>query len=53
MILINRESKREIVFLLKEAKDRLEQGRTLCIFPEGTRSKGEEKLLPLKMEQNF
>ncbi|CAM3547608.1 MULTISPECIES: lysophospholipid acyltransferase family protein [Helicobacter] len=48
MILINRESKREIVFLLKEAKDRLEQGRTLCIFPEGTRSKGEEKLLPFK-----
>lgn len=48
MILINRESKRELVYLLKEAKDRLESGRVLCIFPEGTRSKGGEKLLPFK-----
>ena len=40
MILINRESKKEIVFLLKEAKDRLEHQRTLCIFPVGTSSKG-------------
>ncbi|MCI5969512.1 lysophospholipid acyltransferase family protein [Helicobacter sp.] len=48
MILINRESKKELVFLLKEAKDRLDSGRMLCIFPEGTRSKGGEKLLPFK-----
>lgn len=48
MILINRESKKEIMLLLKEAKNRLENGRMLCIFPEGTRSKGGEKLLPFK-----
>lgn len=53
MILINRESKKEVVFLLKEAKDRLEHGRTLCIFPEGTRSKGEEKFLPFKSGAKF
>ncbi|MBX7490191.1 lysophospholipid acyltransferase family protein [Helicobacter turcicus] len=53
MILINRESKRELVFLLKEAKDRLESGRILCIFPEGTRSKGTEKLLPFKSGAKF
>ena len=48
MILINRESKREIMRLLKEAEDRLQNNRVLCIFPEGTRSKGGEKLLPFK-----
>ncbi|EES88852.1 lysophospholipid acyltransferase family protein [Helicobacter canadensis] len=48
MILIDRESKKEMVHLLKEAKDRLQNGRTLCIFPEGTRSLGGEKLLPFK-----
>lgn len=48
MILINRESKKELVYLLKEAKDRLQKGRTLCIFPEGTRSLGGEKFLPFK-----
>lgn len=53
MILINRENKKELVFLLKEAKDRLERGRTLCIFPEGTRSKGEEKFLPFKSGAKF
>lgn len=49
MILINRESKKELIYLLKEAKDRLEDNRVLCIFPEGTRSNGEEKFLPFKM----
>lgn len=53
MILINRESKKELVFLLKEAKDRLEKNRTLCIFPEGTRSLGKEKFLPFKNGAKF
>ncbi|AWI33405.1 lysophospholipid acyltransferase family protein [Helicobacter apodemus] len=53
MILINRESKRESVFLLKEAKDRLSKGRVLCIFPEGTRSLGKEKFLPFKSGAKF
>lgn len=53
MILINRESKKELVYLLKEAKDRLENKRVLCIFPEGTRSKGGEKLLPFKSGAKF
>ncbi len=48
MILINRESKKELVHLLKESEDRLQNGRTLCIFPEGTRSLGGEKFLPFK-----
>ncbi|MCL9823496.1 lysophospholipid acyltransferase family protein [Helicobacter colisuis] len=48
MILIDRESKKEMVYLLKEAKDRLQNERTLCIFPEGTRSLGGEKFLPFK-----
>lgn len=53
MILINRESKKELVYLLKEAKNRLENGRMLCIFPEGTRSKGNDKLLPFKIGTKF
>ena len=53
MILINRESKRESVFLLKEAKDRLSKGRVLCIFPEGTRSLGKEEFLPFKGGAKF
>ena len=53
MILINRESKKELVHLLKEAKKRLENGRMLCIFPEGTRSKGKERLLPFKSGAKF
>ncbi|WP_233704054.1 lysophospholipid acyltransferase family protein [Helicobacter mesocricetorum] len=53
MILINRESKKEAVFLLKEAKDRLSKGRVLCIFPEGTRSLGREKFLPFKNGAKF
>ena len=30
--------------ILKEAKQRLDEGRVLAIFPEGTRSKGEKML---------
>jgi len=35
---LERESKSALVALLKAAKTRIEAGRTLCIFPEGTRS---------------
>ncbi len=48
MILIDRESKKSLVFLLKEAKKKITQGRILAIFPEGTRSKGTRELLPFK-----
>ena len=46
-------AKKELVHLLKEAKNRLENGRMLCIFPEGTRSKGKERLLPFKSGAKF
>lgn len=48
MILIDREDKNGIIFLLKEAKKRLSQNRPIVIFPEGTRSKGEREFLPFK-----
>lgn len=35
---LERESKSALVSLLKTSKERLEAGRTICIFPEGTRS---------------
>ncbi|PAF48522.1 1-acyl-sn-glycerol-3-phosphate acyltransferase [Helicobacter sp. 12S02634-8] len=48
MILIDREDKKGLAFLLKHAKEKLEQSRPLVIFPEGTRSKGGENFLPFK-----
>ncbi len=46
-IAVERESKTSLVKLLKDAKDRIDQGRTITMFPEGTRStKG--KMLPFK-----
>ncbi len=35
---LERESKTALVKLLKECKDRLDQGRVITIFPEGTRT---------------
>jgi len=47
MILIDRKDKRGGMALIKAIKKRIEEGRTICIFPEGTRGDG-EKLLPFK-----
>ena len=48
MILIDREDKKSLIFLLKEVRNKLKEGRVIAIFPEGTRSSGEKKLLPFK-----
>lgn len=48
MILIDREDKASLIYLLKEAKAKLSEGRPLVIFPEGTRCKDEKKFLPFK-----
>lgn len=48
MILIDREDKASLIYLLKEAKKKLEEGRPLVIFPEGTRCKDESRFLPFK-----
>lgn len=47
MILINRKDKKEIIKMIIAAKERIKDGRTICIFPEGTRGDG-KKLLPFK-----
>lgn len=40
MISIDRENKAGLIHLLNEAKDRLDRGRPIAMFPEGTRSDG-------------
>lgn len=40
MISVDRENKAGLIHLLSEAKDRLENGRPIAMFPEGTRSDG-------------
>ena len=47
MILVDREDKKGLVYLLKEAKRALDDGRIITIFPEGTRAK-DHKFLPFK-----
>ena len=47
MISVERENKRSLIKLVKDAQDRIEKGRVLAIFPEGTRSHSRE-LLPFK-----
>ncbi|QKF92249.1 1-acyl-sn-glycerol-3-phosphate acyltransferase [Campylobacter sp. CCUG 57310] len=47
MIAVDRESKHALVKIVKEAEDRVQNGRVLAIFPEGTRSRT-NKLLPFK-----
>ena len=44
---IERQSKTSLLRLLKNAKDRLNKGRVIAMFPEGTRSKN-ERILPFK-----
>lgn len=44
MIAIDREDKKGLVKLLKESKERIDEGRVVMIFPEGTRSKGDTLL---------
>ena len=44
---IERQSKTSLVRLLKNAKDRLNKGRVITMFPEGTRSKN-GRMLPFK-----
>lgn len=40
MISVDRENKAGLIHLLSEAKDRLNKGRPIAMFPEGTRSDG-------------
>lgn len=47
MIAVDRESRHSLVKLVKEAQDRINNGRVLAIFPEGTRSQT-DTLLPFK-----
>ena len=44
---VERQNKKSLLKLLKDAKDRLEKGKTLAIFPEGTRSRS-DRMLPFK-----
>jgi len=40
MIMVERQSKKSLIKLIKDSKDRLDDNRPLAIFPEGTRSDG-------------
>jgi len=42
MIIIERENKSSLVKLLKESKEKANQGRPIAIFPEGTRTDGKK-----------
>ena len=44
MISVDRENKAGIIHLFKDAKDRLDKGRPIAMFPEGTRSNGKSML---------
>lgn len=44
MISVDRENKAGIIHLLKESKDRLDKGRPIAMFPEGTRGDGTKML---------
>ncbi len=40
MITIDRNNPRELVKIIKESKEKIEEGRVIAIFPEGTRGRG-------------
>jgi 1-acyl-sn-glycerol-3-phosphate acyltransferase len=44
MIKVDRNDKRAMVQLIKDAKDRIDKGRPIAIFPEGTRGRGDRLL---------
>jgi 1-acyl-sn-glycerol-3-phosphate acyltransferase len=44
MILVERESKKSLLKLLKDSKEKLEQKRPIGIFPEGTRTNGKKMI---------
>ncbi len=48
MILLDREDKRGLAWLLRIIKEKLAQNRPIVIFPEGTRGRGGERFLPFK-----
>lgn len=47
MIAIDRDSKKSLIQLLIDIKEKVAQNRPICIFPEGTRGRG-DKLLKFK-----
>lgn len=47
MIAIDRKDKRSLIKMIKEGKERVEEGRVLAMFPEGTRGDG-KSLLPFQ-----
>ena len=44
LLCVDRKNPRSLITLLKEAKERLSEGRVLAIFPDGTRSKTDKIL---------
>ncbi len=51
-IMIERESKTSLIKLMKDVKDRVDNDRLVCMFPEGTRSRS-GKMLPFKPGAKF
>ncbi len=52
MIIVDRENKRSLIKLLKDAKARLAEGRVIAMFPEGTRGDG-RRLLKFRTGAKF